>query len=325
MTDRRARRKIPPVTPLIRPLRAEDLDEADRIFRVAFGTFLGLPDPTVFAGDTDYVRSRFRAAPEAAFAAEVDGRLAGSVFAATWGTFGFFGPLSVRPDLWDQRVAQRLLEPVMAHFDAAGVTQAGLFTFAQSAKHVGLYGKFGFHPRFLTAVMAKSVAPTVGMSGGTRFGTLGDADRRAALAAARAIAETLHTGLDLGAEIAATTRLALGDTVVVTDGDRPVGFAVCHVGAGTEAGSGTCYVKFGAVPDDLDRERRFARLLDACEVFARDAGATTLMAGVNLARDRAFAILKARGFRTVIQGVAMHRPNAPAYSRPAVFALDDWR
>ena len=313
------------MTPLIRPLRADDLDEADRIFRVAFGTFLGLPDPMQFAGDTDYVRSRFRAAPDAAFAAEVDGRLAGSVFAATWGTFGFFGPLSVRPDLWDRRVAQHLLEPVMAHFEAAGVTHAGLFTFAQSAKHVGLYGKLGFHPRFLTAVMAKSVTAPADASGATTFGALGDADRRAALVGMRAIAETLHPGLDLGAEIAATTRLGLGDTVVVTDGERPVGFAVCHVGAGTEAGSGTCYVKFAAVPDDLDRERRFARLLDASEVFARDAGATTLTAGVNLARERAYAMLKARGFRTMIQGVAMHRPNAPAYSRPEVFALDDWR
>src|SRR6185369_3343147 len=44
-----------------------------------------------------------RAAPDAAFAADVDGRLAGSVFAATWGTLGFFGPLSVRPDLWGSR------------------------------------------------------------------------------------------------------------------------------------------------------------------------------------------------------------------------------
>ncbi len=316
--------------PVIRQLRADDLDEADRIFRVAFGTFLGLPDPTVFAGDTDYVRSRFRAAPEAAFAADVDGRLAGSVFAATWGTLGFFGPLSVRPDLWDRGVAQRLLEPVIAHFDAARVTHAGLFTFAQSAKHVGLYGKLGFHPRFLTAVMAKPlradrVAPAADAPSAARFGALGEADRRAALAAARAIAETLHPGLDLAAEITATTRLGLGDTVVVDDGDRPFGFAVCHVGPGTEAGSGTCYVKFGAVPDDLDRERRFARLLDACEAFARDAGAATLTAGVNLARDRAYAMLRARGFRTIIQGVAMHRPNAPAYSRPEVFALDDWR
>jgi hypothetical protein len=29
----------------VRPLAEEDLDEADRICRVAFGTFLGVPEP----------------------------------------------------------------------------------------------------------------------------------------------------------------------------------------------------------------------------------------------------------------------------------------
>ena len=30
----------------IRPLKENELEEADRIFRLAFGTFLGLPDPS---------------------------------------------------------------------------------------------------------------------------------------------------------------------------------------------------------------------------------------------------------------------------------------
>lgn len=42
----------------IRPLREADLPEADRIFRLAFGTFLGMPEPLAFAGDADYVSTR---------------------------------------------------------------------------------------------------------------------------------------------------------------------------------------------------------------------------------------------------------------------------
>jgi hypothetical protein len=57
----------------IRPLKENDLEEADRIFRLAFGTFLGLPDPLMFIGDADYVRTRWQADPASAFAAEVDG------------------------------------------------------------------------------------------------------------------------------------------------------------------------------------------------------------------------------------------------------------
>lgn len=32
----------------IRPLQESDIPEADRIFRLAFGTFLNLPDPMKF-------------------------------------------------------------------------------------------------------------------------------------------------------------------------------------------------------------------------------------------------------------------------------------
>jgi hypothetical protein len=35
----------------VRPLAAEDLDEADRIYRVAFGTFVGLSRPETFFSD----------------------------------------------------------------------------------------------------------------------------------------------------------------------------------------------------------------------------------------------------------------------------------
>ena len=45
----------------VHKLEQEDLPEADRILRLAFGTFLGLPDPASFIGDADYVRGRWRA------------------------------------------------------------------------------------------------------------------------------------------------------------------------------------------------------------------------------------------------------------------------
>ena len=61
------------------------------------------------------------------------------------------------PAYWDRGVAQRLLEPTMAMIDSWGVRFAGLFTFAASAKHVALYQKYGFWPRFLTAIMSRPV------------------------------------------------------------------------------------------------------------------------------------------------------------------------
>ena len=121
-------------TPLVRPMRADDLEAADRVLRLAFGTIRGLPDPSAAYGDADYVHTRFRAAPECAWVAEIDGDVVGSVFAARWGSFGFFGPLSVDPDLWDRGIGSRLLEPVLEAFASWDVRQAGLFTFADSCE-----------------------------------------------------------------------------------------------------------------------------------------------------------------------------------------------
>ena len=38
---------------VIRPLEERDVPEAQRIIRVAFGTFLGAPDPEKFWSDLD--------------------------------------------------------------------------------------------------------------------------------------------------------------------------------------------------------------------------------------------------------------------------------
>src|SRR5688572_7867862 len=149
----------------IRPLEEADLGEADRIMRLAFGTFLGLPDPGSFMGDADYVRTRWAADPTCALAAEADGRLVGTNFVTRWGSVGFFGPLTVDPSLWDQGVARALLDATMPIFDGWGVTHAGLFTFPGSPKHVALYQSYGFLPRFLTPVLAKTLAGASAVEG----------------------------------------------------------------------------------------------------------------------------------------------------------------
>ena len=75
-----AKGKVGEVT--VRPLREADLDAADRVKRLAFGTFLGFPDPLSFVDSTRYVHTRWRADPSSAFAAELAGEVVGSVFVA---------------------------------------------------------------------------------------------------------------------------------------------------------------------------------------------------------------------------------------------------
>jgi len=311
---------------IIRLLEERDLAVADRIVRLAFGSFIGLPEPEKFMGDAGYVQSRWRTDPAAAFAAEVDGAIAGSNFATTWGSVGFFGPLTIRPDLWDRGVGKRLMEPVIALFAERNVRHAGLFTFAQSQKHVGLYQKFGFWPRFLTVIQSKPVQKQA--SGGIQwsvFSTAGDATQESHLNACRALTNEIYEGLDPTREVRAVCEQKLGETVLVWNDSKLAAFAICHFGAGTEAGSGTCYIKFGAVRPGTRAEETFDELLIACETIALQTGLTRIVGGVNTARHEAYQRMLANGFRTDMQGVAMQRPNEAGYNRPGVYLIDDWR
>ena len=81
----------------IRPLAERDLPHAQRVMHLAFGTFLGAPDPESFWADRDYAYGRFGAEHVAAFAAAEAGAVVGSNFATRWGSVGFFGPVTIRP------------------------------------------------------------------------------------------------------------------------------------------------------------------------------------------------------------------------------------
>ena len=311
---------------LIRPLTQGDLPAARRILCTAFGTFLGAPDPEDFWADRDYVDGRFGAEHVASFAAEVDGELVGSNFATNWGSAGFFGPITVRPDQQGRGIAKSLVEAVTVQLDAWGIRHGGLFTFAHSPLHSALYGKFGFHARFLTAIMATPARAAATAPSWSLYGELPQGERHAAEQSCRELTEEIYEGLDLSAEIRTVAARSLGDTILLSDAaSRPAGFAICHWGAASEAGAGCCFVKFGAARPGPGVEERFAGLLDACGALAMAVGMPSVLAGVNLAREEAYGHMVARGFRTEIQGVTMHRPNEAGYSRAGVYVLDDWR
>ena len=309
----------------VRPLRQEDLKNADHIMRVAFGTFLCVPDPATFGEGMDHVKTRWLADPNAAFGAEVDGELVGSSFVTRWGSFGFFGPLTVRPDLWDRGIARLLLEPTMELLNNWGVRHAGLFTFPHSPKHLGLYQKFGFWPRFLTPIMSKPVQLSDESGGWSKFSDVPDVEKERCLMTCRRLTSSIYEGLDLEREIMAVRKQRLGDTVLLWEGKTLVGLAVCHCGPSTEAGRDTCYIKFGAVRGGYGAENLFDKLLNTCEELAALHGMTTVMAGVNTACHTAYRRMIAQGFRIDSSGVTMLKPNAPAFDRPDCYVMCDLR
>ena len=303
------------------PLRETDLAEADRIFRLAFGTFLRLPNPMDFAGNAEYVRTRWKVDPSAAFGAYVGTDLVGSNIATRWGSVAFFGPLTVHPDYWNQGIAKRLLGPTMELFASWAVRHEGLYTFAESAKHVGLYQQFGFWPRFLTAIMSKALNQVSAAANFSRYSEVPADQREACLRACREMTDSVYEGLDVEREILAVDIQGLGDTVLVWDASRLAALGVCHCGPGSEAGGDRCYIKFGAARSGPS----FDALLEACEALASARQLSRLIAGVNAGREKAYQQMVAHGFRSDFQGVAMHRRNEPGYNRSDAYIIDDWR
>jgi hypothetical protein len=239
-----------------------------------------------------------------------------------WGSFGFFGPLTVLPEYWDRGVGQELLAATMVIFDRWGVRHTGLYTFPHSAKHVSLYQKFGYWPRYLTAIMTRTpetsrTVPAL-LSGLTRN------QREQAIQACAKLTDKIDKGLDLSGEIRAVLAQGTGDVVWTHTRGVLDAFAVCLNGPGSEGGAKTCYVKFGAARGGAGAPGRFDKLLDACEGFAASRGAN-IEAGVNLARENAYRRMRARGYGVITQGIAMQRPHAEGFNRFEAYVIDDWR
>jgi len=320
---------------VIRSLKEADLGEADRVSRLSFGTFLGLPDPMSFFGDADFIRTRFRADPSLSLAADVDGNFVGSNFIANWGSVGVFGPLTVHPDFWDKGIAKLLLDRTMEMFKELKTKHIGIFTFSNSPKHVHLYQKYDFWPRFLTAVMSKPAKAEYTMEDGqemiswTKYSDMQKERPSEILDYCYSLTDSIYEGLDLKVEIQSVANQKLGDTILLTDNKRNklLGLAVCHCGPKTEAGSNTCYVKFGSVTasEDGSESANFDELIKCCEHFAVTQGLSKLAAGVNLGNLAAYRKMISKGFRTEFQGVMMTKNNDPGYHIEDVYAIDDWR
>jgi GNAT superfamily N-acetyltransferase len=308
----------------IRPLSEGDLPEAGAILRRAFATQFGMA-PDTFWTDRDFVTGRWMTDPSLAFGAWSEGRLVGSSLGASWGSLGVFGPISTHPDTWNRGTARYLIPPVLERLKALGARHIALFTIVESTKHIALYQKFGFWPRFLTTIMTRPVEANEAAPASARYSAIASADRAHWLDACRSLTTEVRDGLDLTAEIRTADSNGHGDVVLLTEGSRVQAVALCEYGPKSPAGRGSCLIRFAAVRPDSENETRFGQLLTACARLAADEGLQQVVACVNASRPKACRHLLSMGFRTQRNGVTMHCPNEDAYNQTASYIVDDWR
>ena len=309
------------MTVAIGPLAEADIEAAERICRLAFGTFFGLAEPLSFRGDGALVRPRRLADPSGALVAETEDGIVGSGLATDWGSVGLLGPLTVHPERWSAGIGRLLTGALLELLDRRGHDFIGLLTHPHSTRHVRLYESFGFELQRPISVLRRDTAP----------GEMPDRarllDDPAERDACREVADTIWPGLDHGREIASVSRHRLGATVLLarSRGEGLAGYAICHHGAGSEGSSSLLFVKAAAVRPGPGAEADFRNLLAACESLAHRRGARAIAAGTNTGRREAYRVLRQRGYVSFMNAVAMIRPAGEGYGTPGTWAIDDWR
>jgi GNAT superfamily N-acetyltransferase len=142
------------------------------------------------------------------------------------GVEGWMGPLAVRTEHQGSGVGKEVVEQGIAWLKREGATVIGLETMPRTMDNIGFYSSLGFLPGRLTITLTLDAAATD--HGPELLGRLGLRDREDALADARTLVDRLAPGYDFTREVELTESLALGDTVLLRDGGRIVGLALCH-------------------------------------------------------------------------------------------------
>src|ERR1043166_9342629 len=133
--------------------------------------------------------------------------------------------------------------------------------------NIGFYSRLGFVPGRLTVTTTLEAAHADHAP--RTFGRLSPRDKDDVLVAARALLETVQPGFDYTREITLTDALALGDTVLLFDGDTLVGFALAHTASLVE---GRTREELRVLKLALADETRFVDLVGLVCDFARRSG-----------------------------------------------------
>lgn len=145
------------------------------------------------------------------------------------GIEGWMGPLAVRPDAQEAGIGKVIVRAGLEWLQARGARVLGLETMPRTMDNIGFYSALGFEPGRLTLTVTLPAA--VHDRPGLVLGRLPPDEKPAWIAACRALTDAARAGYDFTREIELTDQLALGDTLLLADGDRLRGFALYHTAA----------------------------------------------------------------------------------------------
>lgn len=183
------------------------------------------------------------------------------------GIEGWMGPLAVRPDHQAGGIGKDVVRAGIAWLQRRDTRVIGLETMPRTMDNIGFYSNLGFAPGRLTITLTldgvRTTRPAV------LLGRLPDAEHEDALEECAALLGRLRTGYDFRREIELSERLSLGDTVLLRDGGRLVGFALCHTAPLVE---GRAREELRVLKLVLERPADVEPMVQALGDFARRSG-----------------------------------------------------
>jgi len=196
---------------------------------------------------------------------DADDRLVAFNIAHISGVEGWMGPLAVRPEWQATGLGKRVVTWGTEYLRSRGCTVIGLETMPRTMDNIGFYSRLGYVPAHMTITFAFDAKPA-------RFDALsrlGARDTEEALRSCANLLGRLQPGVDFTRELQLTRSLGIGDTVMLREGDRVQGFALCHDAPLVE---GRSHDEVRVLKLAVSDASRLAPLLGAIGGYARDCG-----------------------------------------------------
>jgi len=204
----------------LREARAVDAAACGRICYQAFAAIAhahnfpaDFPDVAIATG---LLADRLARAGSYARVAEVDGRIAGSIFVDGRGAIWGVGPLTVDPAVQNRGIGEQLLRAALAHAEEHSPAGVRLVQAGYHCRSLALYSKLGFEVR--QHLCCLSGTPIRGERGGSVVRAAGARD----LPACNALAVRVH-GHHRGEQL--QEAIAQGTATVIERGERITGYA----------------------------------------------------------------------------------------------------
>ncbi len=183
------------------------------------------------------------------------------------GTEGWMGPLAVRTEFQGNGTGKEIVTRGIEWLKSKGATVIGLETMPRTMDNIGFYSRLGFLPGRLTITTTLEAAYADAPA--RLLSRLSPAARDDAIAECRALVQRMLPGYDYTREINLTSELGLGDTLLMYERDRLVGFALAHTAPLVE---GRAREELRVLKLVIDDESRFDDLVRATSDLARRSG-----------------------------------------------------